>query len=98
MSDPLIRVEHLYKVFGNAPGSVMPMVRDGRSKNDILAQTGHTVALRDISLEIDRGQLGLVSQVRLFEIRSRHLFGIKSVGIGLGRHKRRVWIIDVDVQ
>ena len=60
MSDPLIRVEHLYKVFGNAPGSVMPMVRDGRSKNDILAETGHTVALRDISLEIEAGSIFVV--------------------------------------
>ncbi len=50
MPDPLIRVENLYKVFGNAPQSVMPLVREGRSKDDILAETGHTVGLRDISL------------------------------------------------
>ena len=60
MSDPLIRVEHLYKVFGNAPQSVMPLVRAGRSKDDILAQTGHTVGLRDISLEIEKGSIFVV--------------------------------------
>ncbi|MEE9534289.1 MAG: ATP-binding cassette domain-containing protein, partial [Acidimicrobiia bacterium] len=60
MSDPLIRVEHLYKVFGNAPRSVMPLVREGRSKNDILAETGHTVGLRDISLEIEKGSIFVV--------------------------------------
>ena len=60
MPEPLIRVEHLYKVFGNAPASVMPMVREGRSKNDILAQTGHTVGIRDISLEIEAGSIFVV--------------------------------------
>ncbi len=60
MPDPLIRVAHLYKVFGNDPRSVMPLVRDGRSKDDILAQTGHTVGLRDISLEIEKGSIFVV--------------------------------------
>ncbi len=60
MPDPLIRVEHLYKVFGKTPGSVMPLVREGRSKDDILAQTGHTLGLRDISLEIEKGSIFVV--------------------------------------
>ena len=60
MSDPLIRVENLYKVFGNNPQSVMPLVREGRSKDDILAETGHTVGIRDISLEIEEGSIFVV--------------------------------------
>ncbi len=60
MPDPLIRVENLYKVFGNAPQSVMPLVREGRSKDEILAETGHTVGLRDISLDIEKGSIFVV--------------------------------------
>ena len=60
MSNPLIRVENLYKVYGNAPQSVMPLVRQGRSKDDILAETGHTVGLRDISLAIGKGSIFVV--------------------------------------
>ena len=60
MSNPLIRVENLYKVYGNAPQSVMPLVRQGRSKDDILAETGHTVGLRDISLAIEKGSIFVV--------------------------------------
>ena len=61
MSDgPLIRIENLYKVFGGDPQSVMAMVRGGRSKDDILAETGHTVGLSDINLEIEDGSIFVI--------------------------------------
>jgi glycine betaine/proline transport system ATP-binding protein len=60
VADPLIRVEHLFKVFGTAPEAVMPLVRDGRSKEEILAETGHTVGLRNISLDIGEGSIFVV--------------------------------------
>ena len=60
MTDPLIRVTGLYKVYGANPQSVMPMVRDGRSKDDILAETGHTVGLRDITLAIESAEVFVV--------------------------------------
>jgi glycine betaine/proline transport system ATP-binding protein len=55
-----IEVENLSKVFGPAPPSVLPSLRDGASKDDILARTGHTVALRDISLRVERGETFVV--------------------------------------
>jgi glycine betaine/proline transport system ATP-binding protein len=60
VTEPLIRIENLYKVFGPSPKTVMPMVRDGRSKEDILAETGHTVGLRDINLDIERGTIFVI--------------------------------------
>jgi glycine betaine/proline transport system ATP-binding protein len=60
VTEPLIRVENLYKIFGKSPRAVMPMVREGRSKDEILAETGHTVGLRDISLEIGRGSIFVI--------------------------------------
>lgn len=60
MADPLIRVANLYKVFGNDPQSVMAMVRNGRSKEDIRAATGHALALKDINLEIEEAEIFVV--------------------------------------
>ena len=57
---PLIKIEGLYKVFGTQPETVMPLVREGRSKEDILAQTGHTVGLKDINLSIQRGEIYVI--------------------------------------
>ena len=58
--EPLIRIANLYKIFGKAPETVMPMVRDGRSKTRHLADTGHTIGLRDINLEIEKGEVFVV--------------------------------------
>ncbi len=60
MSDPLIHVEGLYKVFGTNPDGVMGMVNDGKSKDDILAETGHAVGLRDINLSINQGEIFVI--------------------------------------
>ena len=55
-----IEVEDLSKVFGPDPKSIVPMLREGVSKDDILARTGHTVGLRDISLQIERSETFVV--------------------------------------
>ncbi|WP_372738144.1 glycine betaine/L-proline ABC transporter ATP-binding protein [Neptunomonas sp.] len=60
MPEPLIKIEGLYKLFGNKPESVMPLVHEGRSKDDILAQTGHTLGLKDINLTINKGEIFVI--------------------------------------
>ena len=60
VDEPLIRIRGLYKVFGSDPASVMPLVREGRSKDDILAETGHAVGLKDINLDIERGRIFVI--------------------------------------
>ncbi|RLA30997.1 MAG: glycine betaine/L-proline ABC transporter ATP-binding protein, partial [Gammaproteobacteria bacterium] len=60
MAEPFIQIEGLYKVFGENPSAVMAMVRAGRSKDDILAETGHTVGLKEIDLSISKGQIFVV--------------------------------------
>ncbi|MGB0684081.1 MAG: quaternary amine ABC transporter ATP-binding protein [Magnetovibrionaceae bacterium] len=60
MADPLISIEGLYKVFGNDPKSVMPLVREGKSKDEILAETGHAVGLKDINLRIEKGHIFVI--------------------------------------
>ncbi|GAB4348231.1 MAG: glycine betaine/L-proline ABC transporter ATP-binding protein [Gammaproteobacteria bacterium] len=60
MSDPYIQVEGLYKIFGSDPQSVLPLVHEGRSKDEILAETGHALGLKDINLSIDKGKIFVV--------------------------------------
>ncbi|MEH6403152.1 MAG: ATP-binding cassette domain-containing protein, partial [Sneathiella sp.] len=60
MADPLIRIEGLYKVFGQTPEKVMPLVKAGKHKDEILVETGHTVGLKDINLNIGAGKIYVI--------------------------------------
>ena len=51
-----IEINNIYKIFGNKPQSIMPMVKDGATKDDVLEQTGHTVGLDNVSLKIEEGE------------------------------------------
>ncbi|UPQ90245.1 quaternary amine ABC transporter ATP-binding protein [Vibrio sinaloensis] len=60
MTKPLIEISGLYKVFGPKPQAVMPRVRDGESKDQVLAETGHTVGLKEINLSIKQGEIFVI--------------------------------------
>ncbi|WP_139137300.1 ATP-binding cassette domain-containing protein, partial [Vibrio tasmaniensis] len=60
MTKPLIEISGLYKVFGPKPMSVMNRVQNGEHKDQILADTGHTVGLKEINLEINRGEIFVI--------------------------------------
>ena len=51
-----IEIKNVYKIFGSNPQSVMPMVRDGANKEEVLEKTGHTVGLDNVSLNIEEGE------------------------------------------
>ena len=51
-----IEINNVYKIFGNNPDSIMPMVQDGATKDEVLEQTGHTVGLDNVSLKIEEGE------------------------------------------
>ncbi|GDY25337.1 ABC transporter ATP-binding protein [Agarivorans sp. Toyoura001] len=60
MTEPLIKIQGLYKLFGENPKQVMPRVKAGESKDKILAETGHTLGLKDINLEIQQGEIYVI--------------------------------------
>jgi glycine betaine/proline transport system ATP-binding protein len=60
MTKPLIQIKGLYKLFGNNPAKVMPLVHQGMSKDEILAKTGHTLGLKDINLDIYKGEIFVI--------------------------------------
>ena len=47
-----IEINNVYKIFGSNPKSILPMVKDGASKEEILDKTGHTVGLDNVTLKI----------------------------------------------
>ena len=51
-----IEINNVYKIFGNNPKSVLPMVKEGSTKDEILEKTGHTVGLDNVSLNIEEGE------------------------------------------
>ena len=51
-----IEINNIYKIFGNDPDSVMGMVQSGSTKDEVLEQTGHTVGLDNVSLNIEEGE------------------------------------------
>ncbi|HRP46091.1 MAG TPA: glycine betaine/L-proline ABC transporter ATP-binding protein [Trueperaceae bacterium] len=55
-----IEIRNLSKVFGPQAASILPQLSEERSKEEVLQQTGHTVGLYDISLDIERGETFVV--------------------------------------
>jgi glycine betaine/proline transport system ATP-binding protein len=51
-----IEINNIYKIFGKNPDSVMDMVKGGATKDEVLEQTGHTVGLDNVSLNIEEGE------------------------------------------
>ncbi len=57
---PKIKLEHISKIFGPKPKSVIPKIKSGMSKDEILAETGHTVGVYDASMEIEEGEIFVI--------------------------------------
>ena len=58
--DPKISIEHVYKIFGDDPASMLPRVQAGASKREILDEHSHVVGIRDINLDIAAGETFVV--------------------------------------
>ena len=53
---PKIELKNVYKIFGEDPQNVLPLVRKGATKKEILAETDHTVGLDNVSISIEEGE------------------------------------------
>ncbi len=51
-----IEINNVYKIFGNTPSEVLPMVKEGATKEEVLEKTGHTVGLDNVSISIQEGE------------------------------------------
>ena len=57
---PTIVVEGMWQVFGEKPDRAISMAEDGSTRAEILEATGCTVAVRDVSFEVKRGETFVV--------------------------------------
>lgn len=62
MSDenPIVRIEGIWKIFGNEPKRILKEEDRHADKEEILSRTGHVIALRDISLTVDAGEFYVI--------------------------------------
>lgn len=55
-----IQIDHVFKVFGDDPEAALALVREGHSKQDILAQTGQSIGVFDAHFEIKAGEIFVI--------------------------------------
>ena len=55
-----IEVRNVFKVFGNREKDVLALIREGRSKDEILASTGCVIGINDLSLSIRAGEVFVI--------------------------------------
>ena len=56
----VIRLDGVTKIYGPDPPAALRLVRQGRSRADLLAETDHVLALDDIHLEVSKGTVFVV--------------------------------------
>lgn len=57
---PVIKVEGLSKVFGKNAKQALKMLEEGKSKDEILKQTGSTVGVNRASFEVEAGEIFVI--------------------------------------
>ncbi|MDD0852180.1 glycine betaine/L-proline ABC transporter ATP-binding protein ProV [Halobacteriovorax sp. GB3] len=55
-----LKIENVYKVFGNSPNKVFKLIEQGVEKDEIFRQTGQTVGVKDASFEIYKGEIFVI--------------------------------------
>lgn len=55
-----IEVKNLTKIFGKNPRSALEKVQQGWPKEKVLAETGHTVGIRDASFQVHEGEVFVI--------------------------------------
>lgn len=57
---PHLEVKELYKVFGNSPKKVFPLLEKGLSKEEILKKTGNTIGVNGANFSVEKGEFFVV--------------------------------------
>ena len=55
-----ICINHVFKVFGDAPQDALELVRQGCTKEEVLARTGNTIGVFDASFTIEAGEIFVI--------------------------------------
>jgi len=55
-----IRIEHLTKIFGKKSQQALAMIKESKSKNEIMEKTGATVGVYDANFEVNEGEIFVI--------------------------------------
>lgn len=55
-----VKVSNLYKIYGTNPKKILPLVKKGLSKDEVLRKTGHGVGINDANFEVEEGETFVV--------------------------------------
>ena len=55
-----IRCQKVWKIFGPNPESVFDLIENGASKQELMEKTGHVIAIRDVSFEVQENEVFVV--------------------------------------
>lgn len=79
-----VKVEKLTKIFGRNPKGVLKKIKDGISKEKLLAETGHTIGVNNVSFEVYEGEtfviMGLSGSGKSTLIRCLNLLNYPTTG------------------
>lgn len=56
----MIRAESVTKIFGPDPDSVLPLLKQGMSKDEIQSETGHVVGVNNASFQVGEGEVFVI--------------------------------------
>jgi glycine betaine/proline transport system ATP-binding protein len=60
MEHPKISIRNLYKIFGADPQAMVPKVKAGMGKAELLKDHGHVIGLQDINIDMRRGDFTVI--------------------------------------
>lgn len=55
-----ISCRHIWKIFGPSPDSIQKELEAGLSRSEILEKTGHVIGVRDVSFDVQEGEIFVV--------------------------------------
>ncbi len=55
-----IEIKNITKIFGPDPQSALDLLKQGKSKAEVQAETGHVVGINDVSIQVEPGQVYVV--------------------------------------
>ena len=60
MEEPIVTVKNVSKIFGKSPKTALDLLEKGKSKKDILKETGQTVGVNKVNFEIYPGEIFVI--------------------------------------
>lgn len=58
--NPIVEVRNVSKIFGKSPKAALELLKKGRSKKDILKETGQTVGVNKVNFDIYPGEIFVI--------------------------------------